>query len=508
MVNRWTVFTTTFLATLIIPTARGLAPIEALGSKLYDSETGDQFYIRAYRVFDDLDPLSVPAQCDLDAPLMKTLGVNTIRVYEVEYTRSHDACMSSFEQAGIYVIVGLSGGDAIIDGYDPEWTMDMFTHFTKTLDTFAKYDNLLAVTVGNEVIEEGETTTAAPYVKAAIRDTKAYRDGQGYRKIPVGYTSADDDATRLDIQNFLVCGDTIADNADFFGLNRFSWCGNSSFTDSGYSDLYDDAKDYPVPIFFSETGCDEVGEREFDDQEAVLGSEMNDRWSGAIMDTLTPTGTPSSLYTPAYTSVACPSTTISSWSVIPTAPLPTIENLVITTKPAASLGKDSSGTQKAAGPSSPTAVAVTKSKFGSSGLSTGAKAAIGVIVPVVVLGFAIMSFLLWRRRRSATTKPAPDEKGPEYSEVIQEQNSPREGVGEFYKPRESEIGGNPVSQLHGEGVMPELGSEMGFNMGDVGRELVELDAYSPPLELSNGPSVRRPSRDSRRDSRTSTGSQD
>ncbi|KAL9604407.1 MAG: hypothetical protein Q9219_000595 [cf. Caloplaca sp. 3 TL-2023] len=541
MVKRWMPLTAAFLFALFVRRCLSIAPIEAVGSKLYDSETGNQFYIRgvSYRIFDDLDPLSVPEQCELDASLMKTLGVNTIRVYEVDSTRSHDECMSSFADAGIYVIIGLSGSDAIISGYQPEWTLEMYMYFTKSLDAFAKYDNLLAVTVGNEVVDETSTSGAAPYIKAAIRDLKAYRDGQRYRKILVGYASADYDETRLDIQNYLVCGDTIADNTDFFGLNRFSWCGNSTFEDSGYSYLYGEAGDYPVPIFFSETGCGRANNRDFDDQQAILGFLMNDKWSGAIIyewreeinsygiasypfqavtwtasgtppgltptplspdfynlqsqwNTLTPTGTPSTLYTPVYTSVACPSSTVSSWSVAPTALLPTIANLVITTKPAATL----SGVQASSGQPLPTLFTSSSGNSRGSALSTGARVAIGVVVPVVALASAIIFFLLWRRRRKTKTKSAPDEKGPQYSEVTQSQNSPMQGVGEFYKPPESEVDGNPVSQLHGDGVTPELGSQMVHHIGDPERELAELDAYSPPLELGLRPSVRRASRES------------
>lgn len=34
-----------------------------------------------------------------------------------------------------------------------------------------------------------ETSGAAPYVKAAVRDVKAYRDSKNYRKIPIGYSA-------------------------------------------------------------------------------------------------------------------------------------------------------------------------------------------------------------------------------------------------------------------------------------------------------------------------------
>jgi len=39
---------------------------------------------------------------------MKTLGVNTIRVYTVDGSRSHDGCMQAFDAQGIYVWLELS----------------------------------------------------------------------------------------------------------------------------------------------------------------------------------------------------------------------------------------------------------------------------------------------------------------------------------------------------------------------------------------------------------------
>ncbi|KAL8944011.1 MAG: hypothetical protein Q9216_000720 [Gyalolechia sp. 2 TL-2023] len=571
MASKWTAVVTALLVTSFIPVALGIAPIEAIGSKLFNSETGEQFYIRGvvYEIYSDSDPLAVPAQCELDAPLMTTLGVNTVRVWQVDYNRTHDDCMNTFSDAGIYVMIGLYSYDAFISDTYPRWDMERFNQFTRTLDTFANYDNLLAVTVGNNIVDDPDTTFAAPYIKAAIRDVKAYRDGQGYRKIPVGYTAdADVESTRLHTQNYLVCGDTIADNADFLGLNRYSWCPNSTFSESGYEAIWDEADDYPVPIFFSGTGCNEVGEREYDDQESILGWDMNDRFSGAVVNEwrqdsdfygivsyefgtremtwtaegtpagsvptpispdfyslqsqwadITTTGTPSSEYTPVYTSVECPLLTTSTWNVTPTAPLPFIENLVITTMAtaSASLAGDSPATPVAAGSSS-----AQDDSTDSSGLSTGATVAIGVVIPVVVLAVAFVAFFLWWRRRKAKTAVAPNEKGPEYSEVMtQDQPSPGPAVSEFYNKHGSEIQGTPVAQLHANesklyktqgsdaGGFPmaqlharesrqELGGGMAYNIGDPGRDLAELDSYSPPLELSNGPSVRRTSRDSRR----------
>lgn len=209
---------------------------------------------------------------------------------------------------------------------------------------------------------------------------------------------------------------------------------------------------------------------------------------------LTPTitsGTPSSDYTPTYSKVSCP-TSGDSWSVAAAAALPTIKNLVITTKPpaSASAAARSSAVEIVAGPSSPTTGSVITTDPGSSGLSSGAKAAIGagVAVPVVVIILAITLFFLWRRRRKNKQAGAAG-KGPDYSELAQ----PGE-VNEFYKP---EMEDNPIAQLHADDARQELGSEMVFQMADQGREPAELDACTRPQELSNGASVRRPSRDGR-----------
>ncbi|KAL8656235.1 MAG: hypothetical protein Q9210_000385 [Variospora velana] len=545
MQSRMSASVVALLAALLISRSLCLAPIEAVGAKLYDSETGEQFYIRgiAYSVVDgpDYDALNNPAQCKLDAALMETLGVNTVRVYTVGSDNPHDECMKYFDDAEIYVLIDLTTPKTGFNRAEPEWTMDMFTSFTKTLDAFAKYGNLLAVMVGNEVINDERSSVLAPYIKAAIRDIKAYRDGQGYRNIPVGYSAADVNSVRLDTQNYLACGSNISNHADFFSMNRYSWCGDSTFTMSGYSEMYDEAEDYPVPIFLSESGCNNIGDSRFGDQEAILGPQMNDRYSGAVLyewkeerneygvvsyefstsafsytgtgtppaytptpispdfynlqshwNTLTPTGTPSSDYTPTYMEVSCP-TSIGAWSVRQAATLPTIDNLVITTKPAASssIAAGISSAQIVAASSSPTAVPNTSS--GISSLSTGAKAAIGVgiAVPLVVVVLAVVAFFLWRRRRRNKEAAAAD-KGPEYSEVTQ--NSQGGGVTEFFKP---EVEGNPVAQLHADDARHELGSQAVYQMGDQESEPAELEATNRPQELSNGPSVRRPSRDNR-----------
>lgn len=234
----------------------------------------------------------------------------------------------------------------------PEWTINLRNQFAKVLDGMHSYDNLLGFIAGNEVITNASQTPAAPVVKAAIADMKAYRDLMPYRKIPIGYASADSAEIRFPLQDFLDCGnETIA--ADFFSLARFSWCGDSGFQESGYDILYDFAVGYDIPLFLSETGCTAGGtSRDFADQDAVLGRDMNDQFSGSIIyawrndssgfgivqypngqatgtpslspeytslksrwSTLNPVGISSTAYNPSGTRRACPQSSSRAWLV-------------------------------------------------------------------------------------------------------------------------------------------------------------------------------------------------
>lgn len=151
------------------------------------------------------------------------------------------------------------------------------------MDTFHGYNNILGFFIGNENIAKKEDSVAAPFLKAAARDMKAYRDSKGYRKIPIGYSAADIQQLRPMLQDYLTCGDNSSEIVDFFGLNSYSWCDPSTFEQSTYDKLQQFAKDFPVPIFLSETGCIIPGPRKWDDQDAIFSKPMVNDWSGAII---------------------------------------------------------------------------------------------------------------------------------------------------------------------------------------------------------------------------------
>jgi hypothetical protein len=112
---------------------------------------------------------------------------------------------------------------------------------------------------------------------------KAYRDSKKYRSIPIGYSAADIASLRPTLQNYLSCGTNSSESIDFYALNAYEWCGDNTFQTSGYEILTNQIKTYNVPIFFSETGCQTVRPRTFQDQTAIYGSQMTPYWSGSIV---------------------------------------------------------------------------------------------------------------------------------------------------------------------------------------------------------------------------------
>jgi len=61
------------------------------------------------------DRLKDTKQCEIDAKLMADIGVNTVRVYQVEAKNSHDGCMEAFDKQGIYVWIELDSGFTSFD---------------------------------------------------------------------------------------------------------------------------------------------------------------------------------------------------------------------------------------------------------------------------------------------------------------------------------------------------------------------------------------------------------
>jgi len=251
-------------------------------------EGNNRFYIRGVDYqpggsSDLADPIADEAGCTRDIVEFKKLGINTVRVYTVDNTAKHDACMTALADAGIYLVLDVNSPlyslnrNTPAPSYNAVYLQNIFA----TIDAFANYTNVLAFFSGNEVINDDTTTSAAPYVKAVTRDMRQYIGDRGYRQIPVGYSAADVDSNRLEMAQYMNCG-TDDERSDFFAFNDYSWCDPSSFQISGWDQKVKNFTGYGLPIFLSEYGCN-TNTRKFEEVAALYNTEMTSVYSGGLV---------------------------------------------------------------------------------------------------------------------------------------------------------------------------------------------------------------------------------
>ena len=80
---------------------------------------------------------------------------------------------------------------------------------------------------------------------------------------------------------YMNCG-TDDERSDFFAFNDYSWCDPSSFTKSGWDKKVDMFKNYGLPLFLSEYGCN-TNEREWQEVSALYSTKMTGVYSGGLV---------------------------------------------------------------------------------------------------------------------------------------------------------------------------------------------------------------------------------
>ncbi|EDN04701.1 beta glucanosyltransferase Gel2p [Histoplasma capsulatum] len=243
----------------------------------------------AYNPENGRDPLSDGDACLRDAAILQMLGANTIRVYTVNPATNHDLCMSIFNAAGLYVILDVNSAlpDENLNRADPKssYHRQYLERVFTVIEAFKYYPNTLAFFAGNEVINEDAVINVGIYLRAIIRDMKQYIYLNSDRKIPVGYSAADIRPILEDTGNYLSCeiADSPGSGIDFLGLNSYSWCGDASYTSSGYDKLVALFSGASFPVFFSEYGCNAVKPRKFTEVGAIYGEQMTQALDGGLV---------------------------------------------------------------------------------------------------------------------------------------------------------------------------------------------------------------------------------
>jgi len=274
--------------------ATAINTIDLKGRHFIDSVTKKEFFIKgvdyqpggAASVEQGGDPLTDKDKCARDVFLFQKLGINTIRVYSVDPSQNHDECMTLLAAAGIYLVLDVNTPleNQHLNNQEPwtTYTPMYLEHIFGVMDVFSGYDNTLAFLAGNEVIFDPGSAKASPnYVKAVVRDMKAYITNHIHRRIPVGYSNADDLRFRTSLAAYLECGDT--GYIDFWGVNSYQWCGKNTFAGSGYDTLVSDYSNYSLPIFFTEYGCNKVRPRIWQEVGALYSDQMTGVFSGGLV---------------------------------------------------------------------------------------------------------------------------------------------------------------------------------------------------------------------------------
>ncbi|KAF0720415.1 Aste57867_345 [Aphanomyces stellatus] len=276
--------TTSFLqctaAVITTTLVDAINPIEIKGSRLFEVGSGKPFQVKGvdyyprpnagindvnnHDVFtDDYEDMWRPHIHEFIA-----LGVNSIRLYAVDPSKPHDKFMCALSAVGIYVVVDLAAACencAITkEAYPACYPPQLKTRGQQIIAAFAKYNNVLGFSAGNEVNHAvSDMKTNAPCQKKFIRDMRVYIDScaTNMRYIPVGVVLADSDRDLNAL--YYSCRTNSTDsleNAEWFGLNAYLQCDASaspSMISGGYRKLLNDFTSYklPIPSLLTEYGC-------------------------------------------------------------------------------------------------------------------------------------------------------------------------------------------------------------------------------------------------------------
>lgn len=284
---------------LLASTAYAVTPVVVDGADFVNAISGARFQMigvayqpggaAGFNPGSGIDPLSDEAVCLRDAILMQRAGINTVRIYNLDPQIDHTACMSIFNAAGIYLVLDVNSPlpnesinrEAPWESYNEDYMRRVF----QVIEAFKNFNNTLGFFSANEVINEQSDPLVPQYIRAVTRDIKDYISAHSDRAIPVGYSAADVRPLLADTFNYLGCNleNDTASKMDFFGLNSYSWCGDSTFEEAGYDILLEDFSSATIPIFFSEYGCNNIKPRTFTEVGSIYSSPMTGVFSGGLV---------------------------------------------------------------------------------------------------------------------------------------------------------------------------------------------------------------------------------
>ncbi|GAB9472369.1 hypothetical protein Gpo141_00009550 [Globisporangium polare] len=260
---------------------KGTPPLVIKGYRFFNSASGEYFGVRGVNYYprpntgaldaNNLDMFSkkFARLRTRDFPQFVALNANAIRLYAVDPDADHTDFMCELQAEGIYVMVDLGssceGCEITSDAAPACYPASYKTRGEKIIAQFAKFDNVIGFSGGNEVNHRsaGKGLKAnAPCQKMFVRDMRNYiascKDS-GMRQVPVGLVTADSDRDVNALYYNCQSSDLKYERAEWYGLNTYIQCDDIDDPKkaAGFNILRDSFKGhkYSIPVILTEFGC-------------------------------------------------------------------------------------------------------------------------------------------------------------------------------------------------------------------------------------------------------------
>ncbi|KAK0291812.1 1,3-beta-glucanosyltransferase [Friedmanniomyces endolithicus] len=247
---------------------------------------------------DSVDPLSEPHLPELkeDVALIRSLGLNSISLYNVDPSKDHSQAMAHLEDNGLYVMVKLFNdleaptampkNESNFKAKSATWpTYDdrLVTNAFRLVHNLCRYPNLLGFVVSDRSIHMPQNTPMAEVLRACIKDTKAFLHSlEGVRQIPVGVSADNRQVSMIPQVRYFSAGPA-AERADFMAKQCYSWAGPSSFIISGWRNMVERiGPETMMPMLMAEYGAKVRKSRPWDEVTCLYSADMTAVYSGGF----------------------------------------------------------------------------------------------------------------------------------------------------------------------------------------------------------------------------------
>lgn len=240
-----------------------------------------------YQPTDNVDPLS-DDNLDIITSLLdpsttyglKNLGINCLRVYQVDPTKPHGKVMQLLADNNIYVLVGAVTSTTCITTVSKSLAPAVVARVQAVADAFSGYNNVLGFDISNELLDSSSPSEygLVSLTKQLKQQLQTYMASKNYRAIPIGCCLRDDPDYTFPASDAYVCG-SASERMDFLGYNTYRWVVQngtppSQGTLNQYYLLYNQYKQYPVPVMLTETGAACQGGRDWSEIAYTFGQKQ------------------------------------------------------------------------------------------------------------------------------------------------------------------------------------------------------------------------------------------